>query len=237
MTGRNEDEARVRSLLPANRDSKTVALWVSDRRTLIPALFDLARRADEPGLFREMVAACDVVLEGVGRDADLQERAWVEGERANAMRRAAQGADDQAGLEGAITAFDRALSVQQLGPSPAAYALTLSRRASATSTLGALRADAALLRQAAAQFDEAIATPGFEALAWDYGAARLNRGNALSRLFDVTGEPTWLKVAAEGYARAYDRDREPADWADAQMRRARDLRRFRRIDGRRRGAA
>ena len=84
------DADTLRALLPADRDRITTARWTAEYRTLIPALFEAARTANEAALFHGLVAACDAVLAALHRGADPQERAWVQAERANALRRLAQ---------------------------------------------------------------------------------------------------------------------------------------------------
>ncbi len=224
MPGTPPDEATLRALLPADRDAATAARWVAERRVLIPALFGQAEQAQDAELFRSLVTACELVLAGLDHDADPHGWAWAQAERANALRRLGTLTNDAGVLDASAAGFDAALSVWTLAAASLDHALALARRSSAISTLGELRADEALLRAALAGFDAALAVPGVTALGRDYNVAQSNRANTLRRLFAVTKDATWLKAAADGYAHAYDRATMPADWADAQQRRAGVLR-------------
>lgn len=196
---------------PRNREPR---LWAKTQNNLAVASAELAERTGEQKLLNDAVEAYRAALSETPRDADPLVWATLMSNLGTALER--QGG---ASLDEAIAAHQSALEERPRDRVPLLWAASQENIGNAHSSLGKVRADAALINSGIAAYRLALEVVTRDALPLRWAGIHYNLGNALGDLGEMAEGTAHLAESVASYRLALTEEsfeRTPQTWAKTQ---------------------
>lgn len=190
--------------------------WPS-RQLQAECLLDHGREFTNVESLEAVIALCDeTLLPLCPADEHPDERAWTYNCQGQALGMVGRQESATARLDQAVTAFHRALDLQDKTRNPFDWAATQNHLGNAIGSLGQRQHDLAMMDRAVKAFEAAIDAPVSNNSAESRASAHNNLGAVLLTIAPLRQDPELLKRAVDSYRTAlsiWTAERKPVFWA------------------------